>query len=53
VDADHFREINDTLDHAAGDDVLTVTAERLRAAAKPGERRSNRFRRRPVPPRTR
>jgi predicted signal transduction protein with EAL and GGDEF domain len=37
VDVDHFREINETLGHAAGDEVLQVTAQRLQAAAGPGE----------------
>ncbi|QSB13948.1 bifunctional diguanylate cyclase/phosphodiesterase [Natronosporangium hydrolyticum] len=37
VDVDHFREINDTLGHAAGDQVLTVTAARMREHAQPGE----------------
>jgi diguanylate cyclase (GGDEF)-like protein len=37
IDVDHFREINETLSHAAGDEVLRVAARRLRDAAGPGE----------------
>jgi diguanylate cyclase (GGDEF)-like protein len=37
LDIDRFKEVNDTLGHAAGDDLLRVTAERLSAACRPGE----------------
>ncbi len=37
LDVNYFREVNDTLGHAAGDEVLTVAAERLRGAAHPGD----------------
>ncbi|HTF10226.1 MAG TPA: bifunctional diguanylate cyclase/phosphodiesterase [Asanoa sp.] len=37
LDLNHFKEVNDTLGHAAGDDVLKQIADRLEAAARPGD----------------
>jgi diguanylate cyclase (GGDEF)-like protein len=37
VDLDGFKQVNDTGGHAAGDAVLCETAERLAAAARPGD----------------
>jgi diguanylate cyclase (GGDEF)-like protein len=37
VDLNHFKEVNDTLGHAAGDKVLIEVGRRLTSAAQPGD----------------
>ena len=37
VDVDRFKVVNDSLGHAAGDRLLTILGERLRAAIRPGD----------------
>ena len=37
IDLDHFKKINDTAGHAAGDKLLIAVAERLRQNTRPGD----------------
>jgi diguanylate cyclase (GGDEF)-like protein len=37
IDLDHFKEVNDTLGHAAGDRLLQIMAERLSDAVREGD----------------
>ena len=37
IDLDHFKKVNDTVGHSAGDQLLQIVAQRLRACVKEGD----------------
>ena len=37
IDLDHFKRVNDSVGHSAGDQLLTIVAQRLRACVKDGD----------------
>lgn len=37
IDLDHFKKVNDSMGHAAGDQLLSIVAQRLRSCVKEGD----------------